>query len=371
VPRYIALVLCMPMLALVGIQLLIPWIITLLIARITDPGTTLANYKYVTTLTMIVLGAYVVRAGLTFVRSYLAHVAGWGVVADVREYIYEHMQRLSLRFYEDKQVGNLMSNVVNDTDLFEQFIAHAIPDVVVNLVTLIGVTAVLFFLNWKLTLLSLIPIPLVFLSLQVYAKYVRPAFRNRQKVLGDLNALLNDNLSGIREIKAFGQQRKLGEGVDQMVAAQVPWRDLGIAEADDDVDRGTCLGGQRRWRHQVDLVVSGEQQRGGGDQRRGAVLIEVHGEVALRDACRIGTERGRIGERSCIRRSVQKRVGGSRDTAGGGRNAEVGPEDCQDVVGSDDRQDGRRGLNIRGSAGDRRDDGIDADGENSRASRSG
>ena len=194
------------MLALVGIQLLIPWIVKLLIARITDPGTTLANYNYVTTLTLIVMAAYIVRAGLTFVRSYLAHVAGWGVVADVREYIYEHMQRLSLRFYEDKQVGNLMSNVVNDTDLFEQLIAHAIPDVVVNLVTLVGVSVVLFSLNWKLTLFSLIPIPLVFLSLRVYAKYVRPAFRNRQKVLGDLNALLNDNLSGIREIKAFTRE---------------------------------------------------------------------------------------------------------------------------------------------------------------------
>ena len=194
------------MLALVGIQLLIPWIIKLLSARITDPGTTLANMNYVTILTLIVLAGYLVRAGLTFVRSYLAHVAGWGVVADVREYIYEHMQRLSLRFYEDKQVGNLMSNVVNDTDLFEQLIAHAIPDVVVNLVTLVGVSVVLFSLNWKLTLFSLIPIPLVFLSLRVYAKYVRPAFRNRQKVLGDLNALLNDNLSGIREIKAFTRE---------------------------------------------------------------------------------------------------------------------------------------------------------------------
>jgi ATP-binding cassette subfamily B protein/subfamily B ATP-binding cassette protein MsbA len=152
-------------------------------------------------------------------------VAGWGVVADVREYIYEHMQRLSLRFYEDKQVGNLMSNVVNDTDLFEQFIAHAIPDVVVNLVTLIGVTVVLFYLNWKLTLLSLIPIPLVFLSLQVYAKYVRPAFRNRQKVLGDLNALLNDNLSGIREIKAFTREteeaRRVHTGIENYRKSQL------------------------------------------------------------------------------------------------------------------------------------------------------
>jgi ATP-binding cassette subfamily B protein/subfamily B ATP-binding cassette protein MsbA len=155
----------------------------------------------------------------------VAHVAGWGVVADVREYIYEHMQRLSLRFYEDKQVGNLMSNVVNDTDLFEQLIAHAIPDVVVNLVTLIGVTVVLLSLNWQLTLLSLIPIPFVVLSLRVYAKYVRPAFRNRQKVLGDLNALLNDNLSGIREIKAFTREdeeaQRVHEGIENYRKSQL------------------------------------------------------------------------------------------------------------------------------------------------------
>ena len=213
------------MLVLVGIQLLIPWIIKLLVARVTEPGASLTSMNYVTLLALIVLAAYLARAGLTFIRSYVAHVAGWGVVADVREYIYEHMQRVSLRFYEDKQVGNLMSNVVNDTDLFEQLIAHAIPDVVVNVVTLVGVTAVLLSLNWKLTLLSTIPIPLVILSLRVYAKYVRPAFRNRQKVLGDLNALLNDNLSGIREIKAFTREteeaNRVHEGIENYRKSQL------------------------------------------------------------------------------------------------------------------------------------------------------
>jgi len=213
------------MLVLVGIQLLIPWIIKLLVARVTEPGATVTSMTYVGLLALIVLAAYLARAGLSFVRSYVAHVAGWGVVADVREYIYEHMQRLSLRFYEDKQVGNLMSNVVNDTDLFEQLIAHAIPDVVVNVITLIGVTAVLLSLNWRLTLLSTIPIPLVILSLRVYAKYVRPAFRNRQKVLGDLNALLNDNLSGIREIKAFTREpeeaKRVHEGIENYRKSQL------------------------------------------------------------------------------------------------------------------------------------------------------
>jgi ATP-binding cassette subfamily B protein len=213
------------MLILVGIQLLIPWIVKLLISEVTAPGAGLANMNYVAILAVVVLAAYLLRAGLTFVRSYVAHVAGWGVVADVREYIYEHMQRLSLRFYEDKQVGNLMSNVVNDTDLFEQLIAHAIPDVVVNLITLIGVTAVLLSLNSTLTLLSLIPIPFVIISLRIYARYVRPAFRNRQKVLGDLNALLNDNLSGIREIKAFTREdeeaKRVHEGIENYRKSQL------------------------------------------------------------------------------------------------------------------------------------------------------
>jgi ATP-binding cassette, subfamily B, bacterial len=194
------------MLALVGLQLLIPWAIKLLLDEISAPGASMADMPYVTRLTVIVLFIFIARAGLQFVRSYEAHVAGWGVVADVRKYIYDHMQRLSLRFYEDKQVGQLMSNVVNDTDLFEQFIAHALPDVVVNVVTLIAVTAVLFTLNWQLALLSLFPIPFVIASLRVYAKYVRPAFRNRQQQLGDLNALLNDNLAGIREIKSFTRE---------------------------------------------------------------------------------------------------------------------------------------------------------------------
>jgi len=196
------------MLALVGVQLLVPWIIKILVGMVTAEGASLADMNMVGKLTLAVLIIFVARAGLQFLRSYMAHIAGWGVVADVRKHIYEHMQRLSLRFYEDKQVGQLMSNVVNDTELFEQSIAHAVPDVVVNVVTLASVTAILTYLDWRLTVLSSIPIIFVVISLQVYARYVRPAFRARQKELGDLNAMLNDNLTGIREIKSFTREHE-------------------------------------------------------------------------------------------------------------------------------------------------------------------
>ena len=196
------------MLLLVGVQLLIPWIVRSLIESVTAESVRLDAVPFITRLGLLALVVYVARAGLQFLRSYMAHVAGWGVVADVRKHIYEHMQHLSLRYYEDKQTGQLMSRIINDTELFEQFISHAVPDVLVNAITLVGVSTVLFTINWQLALYSLLPIPLVVLSLRIYARRVRPAFRARQKELGDLNATLNDNLSGIREIKAFTREEE-------------------------------------------------------------------------------------------------------------------------------------------------------------------
>jgi ATP-binding cassette subfamily B protein/subfamily B ATP-binding cassette protein MsbA len=207
------------MLLLVAAQLVIPWIIKDLVAAITDTTFSATTFPFIDTLTLVVLGIYIGRAVFSFLRSYLAHIAGWGVVADLRKHVYDHLQRLSLRYYEDKQTGQMMSRVVNDTDLFEQLIAHAIPDVVVNVLTFVGVGVVLLSLNWKLTLLSMIPIPLVLVSLRMYAKRVRPAFVRRQVELGELNAILNDNISGIREIKAFTREgeslERVGNGIER------------------------------------------------------------------------------------------------------------------------------------------------------------
>ena len=193
------------MLLLVGVQLLIPWIIKTMIGAITGDGPPLTS-QLITRLALLALLVYVARAGLQFLRSYMAHIAGWGVVADARKQIYAHLQRLSLRFYENKQTGQLMSRMVNDSDQFELLIAHAIPDIVVNILTFVGVTLVLLSMNWQLTLLSMLPIPLILLSLRGFAHYVRPAFRNRQRELGELNAILQDNLSGVREIKTFTRE---------------------------------------------------------------------------------------------------------------------------------------------------------------------
>lgn len=202
------------MLILVGAQLLIPWLIRTLISLVTEGQLSPDTMATVTRLTIIALITFLARGVVQFLRSYMAHIAGWGVVSDARKYVYEHLQRLSLRFYEDKQTGQLMSRVVNDTELFERMVAHAIPDVLVNVITFVGITAVLASMNWQLTLYSMAPIPLVILALISFGKFVRPAFRRRQQEVGELNAVLNDSIAGVREIKAFNRESEQLERVE-------------------------------------------------------------------------------------------------------------------------------------------------------------
>ena len=201
------------MVLLVGVQLFAPWFIRELIATVRSGNTDSLSYSLIGRLALFALAIYAARAGLEFLRSYMAHVAGWGVVADVRVAIYRHLQRLSLHYYEDKQTGQLMSRVVNDSDLLEKLIAHAVPDVLVNVLTLVGVSTMLLIMNAQLTVLTLVPIPLIVLAMRGFAKYVRPAFRERQAELGELNAILQDNLSGIREIKTFTRERMESERI--------------------------------------------------------------------------------------------------------------------------------------------------------------
>ena len=205
------------MLGLVGAQLFIPWIIRQLIARLTTEPLNQGTLDFISRISLIALVVFVARALMQFTRSYASHKAGWGVVSDARRLVYEHIQKLSLRFYEDKQTGQLMSRIINDTDLFERMIAHALPDVIVNGITLISVTAILLSMNVRLTLLTLIPIPLIIFALIGYSKLVRPAFKTRQQSLGELNAVLNDSLSGIREVKAFAREEDELDKVDNKI----------------------------------------------------------------------------------------------------------------------------------------------------------
>jgi len=164
-------------------------------------------------LALILLALYLLRILFRFLSNYLAHKAAWYLVGDLRSRMYNKLQSLDLGFFHDKQTGDLMSRIVNDTRDFELLYAHMIPDMITNVVTFLGVLFILLTINWKLALITCCPIPLILLSGVIFAKIVRPFFKESQKCMGELNAQLQDSLSGIHEIQSFGQEAHESERI--------------------------------------------------------------------------------------------------------------------------------------------------------------
>lgn len=177
--------------------------------------------KQIVYLAVGLLVLYLLRIVFRFMNNYLAHKAAWYLVGDLRDRLYKKLQKLDLGFFHDKQTGDLMSRVVNDTRDFELLYAHMIPDMITNLVTFGGVLTILLLINWKLALITCFPIPLILISGVIFAKKVRPFFKASQKSMGELNAKLQDNLSGLHEIQSFGQEEEEAALVSESNFTQV------------------------------------------------------------------------------------------------------------------------------------------------------
>ena len=158
-------------------------------------------------LVLALIGVYALTRFLRFVDLYLRHVLGERFILDLRVLLYDYLQRLSISFFENRQTGEIMSRITNDVNALEEFITHSVGFLIVDLLRLVGTAAILFVLDWPLALLTLLPVPILAVSLRLFNTRVRPIYRRVRDRLGDINAELQDNISGIRVIQAFGQEQ--------------------------------------------------------------------------------------------------------------------------------------------------------------------
>ena len=192
-------------LALTGVNLAAPKLLSAVTGVVAE-GVDEAGLHRIGRLTLALAALYLLRVLFRFMSSYLSHRAAWYLVGDLRTRTYDKLERMHLGFFHDKQTGDLMSRVVNDTRDFELLYAHIIPETITNLITFLGVLVALLIINWRLALVTCAPIPLILVSGVVFAKKVRPFFRVSQQKMGALNGKLQDNLSGVHEIQSFGRE---------------------------------------------------------------------------------------------------------------------------------------------------------------------
>ena len=212
--RKLYIVAILATLGLTGVNLAAPRALSAM-TGIVERGVTQEGLSSIGWLTVILIALYLLRVAFRFMSNYLAHKAAWYLVGDLRTKTYDKLERLHLGFFHDKQTGDLMSRVINDTRDFELLYAHIIPELITNVVTFAGVLTVLLTINWKLALITCAPIPLILLSGGVFAKKVQPFFRITQAKMGELNGKLQDNLSGVHEIQSFGREGYETERVNE------------------------------------------------------------------------------------------------------------------------------------------------------------
>lgn len=193
------------------LSLVTPEAIRKLTALLGTPGdaTTALILKYCG----ILVGAYLLRALCRFLSMWQAHVAAWNFVGYLTSLCYDKLQSLSMRYYSDKQTGEIMSRMINDTRQLEVLIAHSLPDMATNVIVVTGVAVMIFRINPLLALYTLIPVPFILLLSRLFTTKVAPLFKINQEVLAGLNGHTQDNLSGMKEIQAFGKEGKESLGM--------------------------------------------------------------------------------------------------------------------------------------------------------------
>jgi len=154
----------------------------------------------------MLVGAYVLKNVFASLRIRLNNQLEQTVVHDLRRHIFSALQRLSMNYFENRSTGEIMSRVTNDTEHVERIFIDGLEGALTASLTLIGITIMLFTLNWKLAALSLLPIPLLMLSASWFTSRVHGYYHEIRKSSAELSGYLQDSLSGIRETMGFTQQ---------------------------------------------------------------------------------------------------------------------------------------------------------------------
>jgi ATP-binding cassette subfamily B protein len=184
-----------------GMTVLIPWLIGRAVNAIQD-----GDKPDLLPLALAIVGAGILRLGLTVVRRLVAGRVSLAVEFDLRQLFYAHLQRLELSFFDGQQTGQLMSRATVDLQAIRFFLGYGLIFITQNLLTITLVTIVMVVINPVLALIALIPAPLIVFTASRYNRVSRPAQQEVQQRIAELTAEAEENISGIRIVKAFARE---------------------------------------------------------------------------------------------------------------------------------------------------------------------
>ena len=185
-----------------GANLVSPRLLQVLI----DRGISAGHMRTIVLMALILVGVALVSALFTFLQGYLSEKASQSVAYDLRNALYAKIQSLSFSYHDRAQTGQLMTRATSDVEMVRRFTGMGFLQMLNAVVMLAGSLAVLFAMNWRLTLLILAIVPVALVLFSLFGRRVRPMFTRVQQNLAALNTVLQENLAGARVVKAFARE---------------------------------------------------------------------------------------------------------------------------------------------------------------------
>ncbi|MGG3653075.1 multidrug ABC transporter ATP-binding protein [Bacillus pseudomycoides] len=157
---------------------------------------------------MLLIGIYGVTVLLTWLQTYLMVNVALKTIQKIRQDIFEKIQTLSLRFFDVRSQGDLMSRVTNDIDSLNQALTQSVVQIISSALTFVGVTIAMFSLDWILAIVTLITVPIMFFVTKKLVAYSGKNFAKRQKDLGELNGFIEEAITGADVITLYGKEKE-------------------------------------------------------------------------------------------------------------------------------------------------------------------
>lgn len=154
-------------------------------------------------LALLLLTAYIFDNGFQAASSWLMARISQDALRRLRRDLFEHLQKLSIHFFDNHTAGELMSRLTNDIEAINQAVSQNVISLVASVLSLVGIVIAMFVLNKWLALAALLVVPIMFWFTQFIARYTRKGFRDLQKELGEINGVMEESISGQRVVKAF------------------------------------------------------------------------------------------------------------------------------------------------------------------------
>ena len=156
--------------------------------------------------TILVIALLIIESILLVLISYLSSVLGQRVVKDLRDNLFRHITRLKLKYFDQHPIGMLVTRSVSDMETISDIFSQGILVILGDLLKLSGVLIFMFYINWRLTLIVLIPIPLLIISSNIFKKVIKSSFQEVRKQISSLNSFVQEHITGMNIVQIFSRE---------------------------------------------------------------------------------------------------------------------------------------------------------------------